>query len=90
MLSEVKEPAREPAREVLRLVGADREDERAGTVGGKSIVRWSEPSDSEKARLRRDCRGKIGPTSFTSLGVDPSRGMEMELTLGVWFERLLE
>lgn len=34
MLSDVKEFA----LEVLRLVGAERDEERAGTAGGKSIV----------------------------------------------------
>jgi hypothetical protein len=40
----------EPALEVLRLVGADKDELRAGILGGKSIVRCEvseEPADSD-------------------------------------------
>ena len=79
----------EPALELLRLVGADKEEDRAGIAGGKSIV-LSSLSDSENRRLRRDGRSNTGPELpvADSLSNDPPRGTE--LTLIVLLERLLD
>jgi hypothetical protein len=60
LLAVTETPVTEPALEMLRLVGADSDEDRCGIVGGKSIVR-TDPSDSEYARLRREGRSKTGP-----------------------------
>lgn len=56
-LSEVKEPA----LDVFLLVGAESDDVRLGTMGGKSMVRWSpgsEPSACDRFLPRRGIGSK--------------------------------
>lgn len=85
----MRDPALDPATEVFRLVGADRDDRLAGMFGGKSIVRteWSEPADSDAARV---LNGRVSKYPG-SLNLDEcDKGAELSDMLRLVFLLLVE